>query len=158
MTIGEAAARSGASPRMIRHYENVGLVPSPVRTEAGYREYDETAVATLRFIRRARAMDFSLQEIGRLLHLWRDRHRASAQVKAVVDQHIQEIDRKVAELRALRRNLADLARSCHDDDRPDCRILEQLVQPDGTTGMRQGKFGSPSKRSNSGGSSARRTS
>ena len=138
LTIGEAAARSGASARMIRHYENIGLVPSAARTNAGYRAYGETDVATLRFIRRARVLGFSLEEISRLLDLWRDRHRASTEVKTMVDRHIQKIERKVAELCALRGSLADLARHCHDDDRPDCPILEQLVQPDGTTGKREG--------------------
>lgn len=137
MTIGEAAACSGASPRMIRHYEKIGLVPSSVRTEAGYRTYGEKDVASLRFIRRARAMGFSLQKIGRLLHLWRDRHRASNQVKAVVDRHIQEIDCKVAELRALRGSLAELARHCHDDQRSECPILDQLGHPDGPASMQK---------------------
>lgn len=146
MTIGEAATRSGASARMIRHYENIGLVPSAARTEAGYRAYGEADVATLRFIRRARDFGFSLEEIGPLLDLWRDRHRASTEVKALVDAHINDIDHKIAELCALRESLAELARHCHDDERPECPILEQLVEPDGAVNMRDGKAGNASKR------------
>ena len=146
MTIGEAATRSGASARMIRHYENIGLVPSAARTEAGYRTYGETDVATLRFIKRARDFGFSLEEIGRLLDLWRDRHRASTEVKALVDAQIQEIEHKIAELCALRESLAELARHCHDDHRPECPILEQLVEPDGAVNVREGKAGSVSTR------------
>ena len=146
MTIGEAAARSGASSRMIRHYENIGLVPSAARTEAGYRAYGETDVAILRFIRRARALGFSLEEIGHLLDLWRDRSRASSEVKAVVDRHTEEIEHKIAELCALRESLADLARHCHDDHRPECPILEQLVEPDSAVSVRGGKTGNASRR------------
>lgn len=141
MTIGEAATRSGASARMIRHYENIGLMPSAARTEAGYRAYGETDVAILRFIRRARGLGFSLEEIGRLLDLWRDRSRASSEVKAVVDRHTEEIEHKIAELCALRESLAELARHCQDHQRPECPILEQLVEPEGGVNVRGGNAG-----------------
>ena len=126
MNIGEAAQASGVSAKMIRHYEENGFVPKAGRTVAGYRIYRERDVHVLRFIRRARDLGFSMKEIGELLGLWNDRRRASADVKRVAERHVGELDRKIAELQAMRRTLTDLVHHCHGDDRPDCPILEDL--------------------------------
>ena len=127
MNIGRLAAKAGVSPRMIRHYEGIGLIRTAARTETGYRTYDEADVATVRFIGRARALGFSLEEIAELLSLWRDRSRASADVKLIVDRHIEEIEGKIAALQALQTGLNDLAERCHDDERPECPILDDLA-------------------------------
>src|SRR4051794_22184805 len=109
MKIGEASSASGVSERMIRHYEKIGLVPAAVRRESGYRDYGEGDVATLRFIRRARDLGFPIEEIGRLLALWRDRHRASAEVKALALARAGELDRKARQLDEMRNALEHLA-------------------------------------------------
>lgn len=126
MNIGQAASASGVSQRMIRHYEAIGLIPKAARRASGYRDYDERDVHTLRFIRRARDLGFPIEEIGKLLALWHDRSRASADVKALALARAEELERKEQELRAMRRSLEALASSCHGDDRPDCPILEDL--------------------------------
>lgn len=126
MNIGQASNASGVSQRMIRHYETIGLIPKAARRASGYRDYDERDVHTLRFIRRARDLGFPIEEIGKLLALWRDRSRASADVKALASARAQELERKERELRAMRRSLEGLAAACHGDDRPDCPILEDL--------------------------------
>jgi len=127
-TIGEAAQRSGVSPKMLRHYEQLGLLPPVARTDAGYRLYGEREVHTLRFIRRARDLGFSMAEIAELLALWQNRRRASAHVKRIAQAHIADLDRRMAEMQAMRRSLAELADCCHGDDRPDCPILDDLAQ------------------------------
>lgn len=127
MNIGQASASSGVSQRMIRHYEAIGLIPKAARRESGYRDYDERDVHTLRFIGRARDLGFPLGEIGKLLALWQDRSRASAEVKALATARADELRRKEEEIRAMRRTLEDLARHCHGDSRPDCPILEGLA-------------------------------
>ncbi len=128
LTIGQAAQRSGVSPKMLRHYESLGLLPPVARTESGYRLYGEREVHTLRFIRRARDLGFSMVEIAELLKLWQNRRRASAQVKRIAEQHIADLDRRLAEMQTMRRALAELADCCHGDDRPDCPILDDLSQ------------------------------
>jgi len=130
LNIGEAAQASGVSAKMIRHYEEIGLVPKAGRTGAGYRVYREADVHRLRFVRRARDMGFSMKEIEALLGLWNDRRRASSEVKRLATKHIADLDQKIAELQAMRRSLAELSRHCHGDHRPDCPILEDLA---GTT-------------------------
>lgn len=126
MKIGEASAASGISERMIRHYEKIGLMPEPMRRNSGYRDYDERDVHTLKFIGRARDLGFSLDEIGRLLELWHDRSRASADVKALALARAKELRRKEKTLHEMRRSLEHLAASCHGDDRPECPILGGL--------------------------------
>ena len=128
MKIGQAAKQSGVSQRMIRHYEALGLVPKAARRESGYRDYDEKDVHTLRFIRRARDLGFPIGEIGKLLALWQDRDRASADVKALATARAEELKHKELEIQAMRRSLEQLARNCHGDERPDCPILEDLAQ------------------------------
>ena len=130
MNIGQAANASGVSQRMIRHYEAIGLIPKAARRSSGYRDYDERDVHTLRFIRRSRDLGFPIEEIGQLLALWRDRSRASADVKALASARAQELERKERELGAMRRSLEALAAACHGDDRPDCPILEDLGRDD----------------------------
>lgn len=126
MKIGQAAAASGISERMIRHYEKIGLLPKASRRDSGYRDYDERDVHVLNFIGRARDLGFSIEEIGRLLELWNDRSRASADVKQLALTRVTELKRKERALRAMRLSLEHLAHSCHGDDRPDCPILGGL--------------------------------
>lgn len=116
--IGEAAKRSGVSAKMIRHYESLRLLRVPKRTASGYRVYDDSDVHTLRFIRRARDLGFSIKEVARLLALWQDRNRASAEVRKVAQAHITALDKKIAELQDMRRTLETLVKHCHGDSRP----------------------------------------
>lgn len=127
LNIGDAARASGVTAKMIRHYESIGLVKAPRRTEAGYRLYSEQDVRVLQFIHRGRALGFSLDQIRDLLALWEDKHRASADVRAMALAHIAELDRKIAEMAAMRRTLESLAASCHGDERSDCPILDDLA-------------------------------
>lgn len=129
MNIGEAAKASGVSAKMIRHYEQVGLLPAAARTEAGYRQYGEADVHTLRFIRHGRDLGFSLEQIGELVGLWQNRRRPSRQVKALAEAHIRELEQKAQELLAMKASLEHLVRCCHGDDRPDCPILDTLASP-----------------------------
>ena len=136
MNIGQAAQASGVSAKMIRHYEAVGLLPTAARTDAGYRQYGEGDVHTLRFIRHARDLGFSIVEIGELVSLWHDRKRPSRQVKALAMAHVADLERKAQELLAMKTTLEHLVHCCHGDDRPDCPILESLaagkpLPPDG---------------------------
>lgn len=125
--IGEAARASGVTAKMVRHYESIGLLPPARRTEAGYRLYGDDDVRMLQFIHRGRALGFSLDQIADLLALWRDKHRASADVRRLALEHISELDRKIAELEAMKRTLVTLASSCHGDARSDCPILDDLA-------------------------------
>jgi Cu(I)-responsive transcriptional regulator len=125
--IGEAARASGVTAKMVRHYEAIGLLPPARRTEAGYRLYGMDDVRMLQFIHRGRALGFSLDQIADLLALWRDKDRASADVRRLALAHIDALDRKIAELEAMKRTLATLAGSCHGDARSDCPILDDLA-------------------------------
>jgi Cu(I)-responsive transcriptional regulator len=129
MTIGEAAQRSGVPPKTIRFYETIGLIAPAERRENRYRSYDGRDIETLRFVHRARSLGFSLKEVGALLSLYRDRRRASKDVKRLALAHVADLDRKIAELTAMRNTIAELARRCHGDDRPECPILEDLEAP-----------------------------
>ena len=131
MNIGEAAKASGVSAKMIRHYEQVGLVPGVFRTDAGYRQYGDRDLGTLRFIRRSRDLGFSIEQIRALLGLWQDRRRPSREVKALAEEHIRELDEKLRELQAMKATLAHLVHCCHGDDRPDCPIIETLAEGNG---------------------------
>ncbi len=127
--IGAAAAMSGVSVKMIRHYEKIGLIPRATRTRANYRVYSDSDVHTLRFIRRARDLGFTLPQVNTLLALWRDRGRASADVKRLALGHVAAIDQRIAELQAMRDTLQDLADCCRGDTRPECPILAELALP-----------------------------
>ena len=127
MNIGQAAEKAGISAKSIRYYESVGLIAQATRRGNNYRDYGDQEIAELRFIHRARSLGFSVKEVGDLLALWRDRKRASQQVRDVAQRHIDDIDRKIAELQSMRATLNTLVAKCHGDDRPDCPILEDLA-------------------------------
>ena len=127
LNIGDAARASGVTAKMIRHYESIGLLPAARRTDAGYRVYGEPDVRVLQFIHRGRALGFSLDRIANLLALWQDKDRASADVRRLAQEHIGELERKIAELQAMKRTLQALAHSCHGDQRSDCPILDDLA-------------------------------
>lgn len=128
MNIGEAAAASGVSTKMIRYYERTGLIGPAERTASGYRVYTRRDVHTLRFIRRSRDLGFSVSQIANLLALWQNRERASADVKALALEHVRQLCAKVDELEAMIGTLKHLADHCSDDDRPDCPILRDLSE------------------------------
>ncbi|VXC12411.1 HTH-type transcriptional regulator HmrR [Burkholderia sp. 8Y] len=128
MNIGEAARASGVTAKMIRYYESVGLLNPVGRTSSGYRVYGEHEVHALRFVRQARRLGFLVDDIRKLLALWRDRTRASAEVKAIALEHVAELDCRIAELTDMRDTLSHLANHCHGDSRPDCPILDKLAQ------------------------------
>ncbi|MCJ2144638.1 Cu(I)-responsive transcriptional regulator [Methylobacterium sp. E-066] len=130
ITIGEAARRTGVSAKMIRWYEATGLLPPATRSEAGYRHYDDSDLHTLRFVRRARDLGFSVEAIADLLALWRDRARPSAGVKAIAEQQIADLRRRITELEGMARTLEHLAESCCGDERPECPILDDLATED----------------------------
>jgi MerR family copper efflux transcriptional regulator len=127
MNIGQAAKQSGLSAKMIRYYESTGLLQAAHRSDSGYRLYGKDDLHTLAFIKRSRDLGFSLEEVGKLLTLWQDRGRASADVKALAHQHIVELNQKIEELASLRDTLQELVEHCHGDDRPDCPILKDLA-------------------------------
>ena len=129
MNIGDTARVAGVSAKMIRHYEAHGLTPRAGRTQSGYRVYDAGDVHVLRFIRRARDLGFSMNEIKTLLGLWNNRRRASGDVKRLATKHVADLDTKIAAMQAMRRTLMGLAESCHGDGRPDCPILDDLARP-----------------------------
>lgn len=126
MNIGQAAEASGVTAKMIRYYESVGLMPAAQRSASGYRQYTDAEVQTLRFIRRARDLGFSLERIRTLIGLWKDKDRKSHDVKRLAHQYITELDQDIAKLQSIRDQLQILANCCHGDDRPDCPIIEEL--------------------------------
>ena len=129
MNIGEAAAMSGVPAKTIRYYEEVGLISPAPRGDNGYRAYNDRDVHMLRFVQRARSLGFGVQDCRQLLALYRDPHRASAEVKTLTERRIAEIDRKIGELAGMRATLVDLAENCHGDERPECPILDDLAAP-----------------------------
>lgn len=128
MNIGDAARQSGVSAKMIRYYEEIGMMPAAGRKANGYRDYDETDVAALQFLRRARDLGFSMEETRDLLTLWRDRFRPSREVKQLVERHVADLTRRIQEMKAMRDALAQLSKACVGDDRPDCPILADLAK------------------------------
>ncbi len=131
MNIGEVAAETGITSKSIRYYESIGLIPEAHRTGGGYRQYSDKDVQTLHFIRRARNLGFTVGDVEELLSLYRDRNRASADVREIAIKHITDLDKKVAELEGMRATLTHLVEKCHGDDRPDCPILDDLARADG---------------------------
>lgn len=127
MNIGQAAKLSGVNAKLIRHYESIGIIPKATRTESGYRTYSESDLHILIFVRRARRLGFSMKEIKKLVSLWRNRSRASADVKAMAQDHIQALETKIKELEEMRDTLRHLGRHCSGDSRPECPILEKLA-------------------------------
>ena len=128
MNIGEAATESGVSAKMIRHYESIGLLPKVRRTMSNYRRYEASDVHTLRFIKRARDLGFSMAEIKELVGLWRNTGRSSAAVKKIAGRHIAELEQKVAQMQSMLKTLRHLSHHCHGDERPECPILDDLAK------------------------------
>lgn len=128
--IGEAAQASGVSAKMIRHYEQIELIPPANRTFTNYRIYSADDVYTLQFIKRARTLGFSMKRIAVLLSLWQDKDRSSAEAKRLVLEHVAELEEKIRELQSMTDTLKNLADHCHGDDRPSCPILDDLSQDD----------------------------
>lgn len=127
MNIGEAAAAAGVTPKMIRHYEALGLIPAPERTDAGYRLYGEREISMLRFIRQARGVGFPMQQIEALMSLWRDPGRQSQDVKRVAQQQLQELEERQRELDQMRTTLQQMVAKCPGDHSAHCVILDQLA-------------------------------
>ncbi|ORE97536.1 Cu(I)-responsive transcriptional regulator [Aurantimonas sp. 22II-16-19i] len=126
MNIGKASEASGVSSKMIRYYESIGLIEAAGRSDAGYRVYSQSEVAILRFIRRARDLNFPIERIRELLALWIDRGRASADVKRLALAHVEELEKRMRELGEIVSTLRHLAEHCHGDGRPDCPIIGSL--------------------------------
>ena len=131
MNIGAAAAASGVTARMIRHYEAIGLLRPAERRANAYRDYGERDVHELRFIKRARRLGFATAEIAALLALWRDRGRPSREVRRIAERHVAELEARIAEMQAMSKTLGALVHACCGDDRPDCPILDDLAQGEG---------------------------
>lgn len=129
MTIGEAAKRAGISTKRVRHYEEIGVLSRAARSEAGYRIYDDNDVHILRFVNRARNLGFSMEQIKRLVGLWKNRRRASREVKKVARIHLLDLEHRIAELQSIASTLRDLSERCSGDDRPDCPILQEIEFP-----------------------------
>lgn len=128
MNIGAAAKASGVNAKLIRHYEAIGILPIAKRADSGYRVYSDSDIYTLTFIKRARSLGFSMKEIKKLVSLWRNRSRASADVKALALAHVNGMEQKIEELQTMVKTLRHLARNCHGDQRPDCPIIDSLAQ------------------------------
>jgi MerR family transcriptional regulator, copper efflux regulator len=127
VNIGTAARLSGVSAKMVRHYESLGLLPAVHRTDAGYRQYTESEVHTLRFIKRSRELGFSMDEIAELAGLWHNRRRASASVRRIAQKHSDDLAQRIEAMQAMQRTLDHLIHCCHGDERPDCPILDDLA-------------------------------
>lgn len=128
MNIGQAAAAAGVSPKMVRHYEQIGLLPEADRNESGYRLYSEREVSVLRFIGRSRHLGFSIPQIAELIGLWSDSHRTSREVKTVAERHLASLEEKRREIEQMMSGLSELVQACQGDDHPHCAILETLSQ------------------------------
>lgn len=139
MNISQASDRSGVSAKMIRYYESIGLFRPAARRANGYRDYDDSEVAILQFVRRTRDLGFSLDEVAALLALWRDKKRSSREVRRLAERHLADIDARIAEMRAVSRTLKSLVHTCHGDERPDCPILDDLAAPRASARRRQTK-------------------
>ena len=127
MNIGLAAKQSGVNAKLIRHYESIGIIPKAARTDSGYRTYTEADVHILSFVKRSRNLGFSMKEIKKLVSLWRNKQRASSDVKALALKHVTSMETKILELQAMVQTLKHLSKNCHGDDRPDCPILNDLA-------------------------------
>ncbi len=127
VNIGEAARQSGVSAKMVRHYESLGLLPHVHRSDSGYRQYSETEVHTLRFIKRSRELGFSMPEIAELVSLWQNRRRASENVRRIAQKHADDLAQRIAAMQAMQKTLGHLIHCCQGNDRPDCPILDDLA-------------------------------
>ena len=124
--ISEASKESGVSAKMIRHYEQIGLMPEANRTDANYRIFNQSDIHTLLFIKRARSLGFSMKKIATLLSLYHDKNRSIAEVKSLAQEHIKELEESMAKMQEMLNVLSKLAHHCHGDERPDCPILEGI--------------------------------
>lgn len=127
VSIGTAARLSRVSAKMVRHYESLGLLAPVARTDSGYRQYTQADVRTLQFIKRGRDLGFSMAELAELVGLWNNRKRASASVKRIAQQHVNDLAQRIEAMQAMQRSLASLLHHCHGDERPDCPILDDLA-------------------------------
>lgn len=141
LTIGQAATASGVSAKMIRHYEALGMIPKSRRTAGNYRYYSDADVQTLRLVRRARDLGFSMEQIATLVSLWRNRSRASSTVRRLAQQHIGQLEQKIAHLQSMVHTLQELADHCHGDARPECPILDDLAKPESSGAERPSRGG-----------------
>lgn len=132
MNIGDVAEASGVPPKTIRYYEDIGLI-RPLRSANGYRTFRDSDLHKLAFLGRARALGFSIADCRNLLALYEDDARTSAEVKDIATGHLQEIDKKIADLSEMRATLSELVASCAGDHRPDCPILTSLAESDEPT-------------------------
>lgn len=146
MNIGEAAKASGVSAKMVRYYEEIGLIPKARRTLSGYRMYSSNDVHSLRFIKQARNLGFSIEQIEQLLALWQDRRRPSRKVKELAHAHIEELEMRIREMRDMKRTLETFVKQCHGDDRPDCPILEGLEKTLPVSGVTKPSVGGVKKK------------
>jgi len=126
MTIGEVAKLSEVNSKMIRRYEELGIIPRAGRNISGYRQYSENDVHILKFVKRAREMGFSMKDIKQLVGLWRNKTRSSSQVKIIAQKHAAELEKKLSEIQKMLSTINNLVRNCHGDNRPDCPILDGL--------------------------------
>lgn len=127
MNIGQAADASGVTAKMIRYYESIGLISAASRTDAGYRQYTDRDVQTLRFIKRSRELGFSMPEIAELVSLWQNRRRASENVRRIAQKHADDLAQRIAAMQAMQKTLGHLIHCCQGNDRPDCPILDDLA-------------------------------
>jgi MerR family transcriptional regulator, copper efflux regulator len=126
MTIGELAKKSTVNAKLIRHYESIGLISKAVRSQSGYRQYNQEDIHILKFIKRGRNLGFNMKDIKKLLSLWKNKSRSSKDVKALALVHLKDLEAKIAELKEMADVLKHLSKNCHGDQRPDCPILESL--------------------------------
>jgi MerR family copper efflux transcriptional regulator len=128
MNIGQASRATGVSAKMIRYYEEIGLLRPANRTDANYRQYAASEINELRFVKRGRSLGFSMAEIAQLLALWRNRDRPSREVKAIADRHVADLDARIAEMQAMADTLRHLSQCCAGDGRPECPILTDIAE------------------------------
>lgn len=146
MNIGEAAKAAGVSPKMIRHYEQTGLLPQAERSGSGYRLYGEREVSVLRFIRQSRRLGFSMPQIAELIGQWGDRHRTSREVKAIAQRHLADLEEKLREIAEMKAGLEELVDACAGDDHADCAILENLASESPQAPRHEARFVKPQRR------------
>jgi len=129
MTIGRLAGEARVTPRAVRHYERLGLIKAPIRTEANYRLFDSDSVARLKFIAKCRSLGFSIPEVRELLRITEDPDHTCAQVMGLTRRHLELVDAKIKDLAEMRRVLARNLVRCTGEEIPECPVLDFLQQP-----------------------------